>query len=135
MYPICFIDIRFQVPTWRHGGAPPAAPPHSKSAVLGASHFALHFFDSCSQAWLVSYPTKQGRLLLGTRLLVHRGFYQTYTSRGINTRILDFIRNEILAKGGRDPQSYSCYVTGAAGRTEQTDRQTIGQGRPGSPEE
>jgi hypothetical protein len=59
-------------------------------------------------------------MLLGSRVLVHSGFLQTYTVSGISERIFEFISSEILAKAGRTSRDYKCLVTGE--RRRQTDR-------------
>lgn len=75
------------------------------------------------QIWRVRHPTGEGKLLLGTAPMVHRGFHRAYTAYKFNSRVLRCVesilnrcmneqKQELVEQGGYSQKPVDVFVTG-----------------------
>ena len=74
---------------------------------------AVKLQSSCMhmQTWRTDHPPKRGVKLLGTRPMVHKGFWRSWSSQGVRDRVFDTIA-QIMASQGRLAHSVEVLLTG-----------------------
>ena len=63
------------------------------------------------QTWRTDHPPKRGAKLLGTRPMVHKGFWRSWSSQGVRDRVLDTV-SQIMASQGRLAHGMEVLLTG-----------------------
>ena len=78
-------------------------PPKGAAKLLNSS---MHM-----QTWQTDHPPKRGVKLLGTRPMVHKGFWRSWSSQGVRDRVFDTIA-QIMASEGTLAHSMEVLLTG-----------------------
>ena len=64
------------------------------------------------QAWWAVHPPTRGKRLAFTRPYVHSGFMRSWASNGLNTRVVERVR-QLLQDAQSEGRAVKLYVTGA----------------------
>ncbi|CAL5227823.1 g10851 [Coccomyxa viridis] len=63
------------------------------------------------QTWRADHPPKRGLKCMGTRPMVHKGFWRSWSSHGVRGRVFDTVA-QIMAAQGRLTKSMEVLLTG-----------------------
>ena len=68
------------------------------------------------QVWLTAHQPKRGRLWMGTRPMVHTGFYKAWTAKGLDLKVIGHIQAMFLPSAALPrPERSACSATCLAG--------------------
>ena len=70
-----------------------------------------HYLQLPVQTWRIDHPPKRGSMLMRKRPMVHKGFWLSWSGKGVRDRVFDTIA-QIMASQGKLAQGMEVLLTG-----------------------